>query len=374
MIDYKKVLERFKKECTACGLCLEGCPIICHTELREAAPEQIMEEVLDLFSRRRVGHLARTRMYTCLYCNTCVPSCPQGLNPALAFALGKGILREMGDPAPPGVALIQQTAEQLIQKTMPAYLEGPERADWLISGLDEKAPPKAGTVLFTSCFGLIQRDALRTAFRILQRIDPSVKALGGVDFCCGELQLMAGQPEAAERQFAKMIDGLNALSPEEVVIFCPTCKMNFDEHRPRVPWLWTFITDYISEHLHELGPLKETRATVTIHDPCHLVRGVEPASGSPREILRAIPGIRVLEMENAGEKTHCCGAYAINGSLQPGLEFRDRRLRQARDAGADILTLYCPGCHLVLGAGDPGRSFQVQSLLTLLGRSLGIGS
>jgi heterodisulfide reductase subunit D len=163
------------------------------------------------------------------------------------------------------------------------------------------------------------------------------------------------------------------LAPEQVVIFCPTCKMTFDHHHPDTDWTWTFITDFIADHLDKLAPLQEINATVTIHDPCHFVRGVTPATDSPRKILKAIPGIRLIEMENTGEDALCCGAYAIMGTGKPGFNFRDRRLRQAKETGADILSLYCPGCQMILGSEGPNIALQVESILTLLGESLGIG-
>ena len=51
------------------------------------------------------------------------------------------------------------------------------------------------------------------------------------------------------------------------------------------------MTDFLAEHIDEFGPIAERKATVTIHDACHLVRGEVPESESPRKLLEAIPGI-----------------------------------------------------------------------------------
>ncbi len=372
MFNLIKVREQFGKECTGCGLCLEKCPIISKTELKGVDPQKIMGEVLDLFVNKKVGELARKKIYSCLYCYTCTASCPQGLTPALGFAVAKAILQEIGDPVPKGVSSILKVAEELIAMALPSYQEHLREEDWLITEINKKPIPPIKTILFSSCFGLIQREVLITAVKILKRIDPSLKVLGGFDYCCGELQLIAGRPEEADRQFSKLMEGLNTLSPEKVVTFCPTCNMNFDHHNPKTTWSWTFITDFIAEHLDELGPFKEIETTVTIHDPCHFVRGVKPGSDSPRKILNAIPGIKIIEMENSREETWCCGGYAIGGSGKPRLDFRDGRLKQAQDTGADILGLYCPGCLMVLGPEGPKHNLKIDSLLTLLGKSIGI--
>ena len=260
MLNLIRVREQFGKECTGCGLCLKNCPIIPYTELEGVDPEKIMGEVLDLYEKKKIGDLARKRIYSCLYCNTCTESCPQGLSPALGFAVAKAILQEIGDPVPKGVSSILKVADELITMVIPSYQENSRKMDWLITEITNKPSPPAKTILFASCFGLIQREALITAVKILQRIDPSLKVLGGFIYCCGELQFIAGRPEDAERQFSKLIEGLNILSPEKVVIFCPTCNLNFDQHNPTSSWSWTFITDFIADTqcvLRRLAPSKQ---------------------------------------------------------------------------------------------------------------------
>lgn len=183
---------------------------------------------------------------------------------------------------------------------------------------------------------------------------------------------MGGRTGDSHRQFAKLVAGLDALAPRQVLMFCPTCKMTFDHHHPATDWSWTFITDYIAANLEKLGPLRAVDTTVTVHDPCHYVRGVTPATDSPRKILAAIPGVRIVEMKHTGPDALCCGAYAITGTGKPGYQFRNRRLSEAKDTGAGILSLYCPGCHMTLGTGAQDFALCVESIFTLLGQSLGI--
>jgi len=372
MFNPREMLRHFAENCTACGLCVECCPIVANTVLRDVDSVKIMEEILDLFRDGKIGDLARTRIYSCLFCNTCTAICPQALAPGLCFGAGKMTLLELGDPIPQGVATILGAGKELLESVIPSFRGLLDRPDRLIMDLGVEAQKSVKTVLFSSCWGLVEGRVLATTVKILQRIDPEIRVLGGFDSCCGELQFMAGHPEEAGRQFDRLIAGLNVLSPEKVVIFCPTCKMTFDHHHPDTAWSWMFITDFIAGHLDELGPFHEVAATVTIHDPCHFVRGITPGSESPRKILNAIPGIKIVEMENAREDALCCGAYAITGMGKPGFEFRDRRLKQAQDTGADILGLYCPGCQMILGAEGPNISLPVESILTLLGKSLRI--
>ena len=201
MFDFRKVRRQFGEDCSACGLCVECCPIVSHTDLKGIDSKKIMEEILDLFRHKRVGHLARARIYSCLYCNTCTARCPKALYPAHGFAVGKAIPQEIGDPVPKGVSSILKMVEGLIENAIPSFRADPEKSDWLITDVTNRRQDPCKTVLFSSCFALIEGKVLSTTVKILQRIDPSVKVLGGFNYCCGELHLIAGKPEEAEKIF-----------------------------------------------------------------------------------------------------------------------------------------------------------------------------
>jgi Fe-S oxidoreductase len=90
---------------------------------------------------------------------------------------------------------------------------------------------------------------------------------------------------------------------------------------------------------------------VTYHDPCILGRrnGVYDA---PRKILAHIPGLRLVEMSRNRESSRCCGGGGGNcfiDTLGCGREApARRRVREARDTGADVLAVSCPACLIIL--------------------------
>ena len=57
---------------------------------------------------------------------------------------------------------------------------------------------------------------------------------------------------------------------------------------------------------------------------------------------------------------------------KPGADFRKERLREASGTGAEIMAIYCPGCQSVFASERPNLSIKIESILTLLGQSLGI--
>jgi Fe-S oxidoreductase len=99
----------------------------------------------------------------------------------------------------------------------------------------------------------------------------------------------------------------------------------------------------------KLKPTKAVKARVTYSDACFLGR-YNKIYEEPRNVLKAIPGVELVEMKRNKEISYCCGGGA--GNFYTGIVDRigganrpDRfRVREARDSGANILAVSCPGC------------------------------
>ncbi len=108
---------------------------------------------------------------------------------------------------------------------------------------------------------------------------------------------------------------------------------------------------HVSQYLFELineGRLKLAREygkKVTYHDPCYLGRH-NGIYDEPREVLRKIPGLELIEMTDAREDSLCCGMGGgrIWMETAKGERFSDLRLEQAMGVGAEVLVTSCPYC------------------------------
>jgi len=371
MFDFNEEKKRFEEECTTCGQCVAVCPIIPLTDIRNEDPVEVMESVMALYRHGTINHKVKTRIYSCMGCRTCQDHCPEDLDPGLGLCLAGSILQEKGEPIPRALSFLLPETEFNLMKAVEAFQITPEERPWVTDAHRQELAP-AKTVLFTGCTGIMQPNLVLTALDVIHRFEPTAKALGGIDYCCGDTTLRAGKPQLAKEQFIGLVEGLSAFSPENVVFLCPTCKMYFDLYRPKTNWSWCFVTTFLADHLHELGPFAEIKTTVTIHDACHLVRGEEPESESPRKLLKSIPGIEIIEMENSREDAICCGATAMASIGTAGVKFRAQRLKQAEDSGAEIMSLYCPACQSIFSLGRPNLPFEVKSIINILGQSMGI--
>ena len=88
---------------------------------------------------------------------------------------------------------------------------------------------------------------------------------------------------------------------------------------------------------------------ITYHDPCHLVRGQE-VEQQPRQLLKLIPGIELVEME---ESNRCCGGAGIYSIIHEDLSMSilDKKMANIAATGANVIVTGCPGCQIQLGLG-----------------------
>jgi len=100
---------------------------------------------------------------------------------------------------------------------------------------------------------------------------------------------------------------------------------------------------------------------VSYHDPCRLGRGLG-VYDAPREVLRAVPGLELVEMEHSRESARCCGTSCwINCSGYSKL-MQVKRLQEAEQAGVESLVTTCWQCALHLRCATRAEAWlQVQT-------------
>jgi len=277
----------------------------------------------------------------------------------------------MSDRLPNALSFMLPDTKFNFMKAVEAFQIAPDERPWLTDVAGE-SPGLAKTVFFTGCSGILQPDVVLTGLEMIRRVDPTVKALGGVDYCCGHTTFRVGDINGVGNLMDRLMEALNSFSPERIIFLCPTCKAFVESNGPKQAWSPHFIMGFLADHLERLGPLNEVNASVTIHDPCHAARGENADVESPRKLLDAIPGLEIVEMENSRDEALCCGASAVPAVGKPGMELRAKLLRQAGQSGADIMGLYCPGCQSIFVSVGPKSPFQIESVVTLLGRAMGI--
>jgi glycolate dehydrogenase iron-sulfur subunit len=108
------------------------------------------------------------------------------------------------------------------------------------------------------------------------------------------------------------------------------------------------------------GRLRPLALTVTYHDACHLAHG-QKVRQEPRAILKAIPGLQLVELR---ESDVCCGSAGIYNLLYPDLaqQFLDRKIERITETGATVVVSGNPGCTLQIEKGLKERGLNIRVL------------
>jgi heterodisulfide reductase subunit D len=115
---------------------------------------------------------------------------------------------------------------------------------------------------------------------------------------------------------------------------------------------------------------KELRESVIYHDPCYLTRGVGVIE-EPREVLRSIPGLTLMEFERHGLNSRCCGAGGAARKVyhENAVAMGRLTIDEAVAKKADRLVLSCPACYAKVNEAMEGHKNQIRitDIMELLG-------
>lgn len=206
--------------------------------------------------------------------------------------------------------------------------------------------------------------------------------VGGIDFgilgksekCCGSTAYNLGFIKVIEKLGEENLKTFKELEIQTIVTPCSGCLNTFKNLYPQMSEV-TFQAKHSVEVLAELvkegkiQPVYKMEKIITYHDPCHLGRHAK-IFDAPREILKAIPGIKLIEMDRIREYSFCCGG---GGGVRTGkrdfaLATAKRRIQEALGTGANVLTTACPFCSQnfldeLEQLGTPLEFFDVVELL-----------
>jgi Fe-S oxidoreductase len=196
--------------------------------------------------------------------------------------------------------------------------------------------------------------------------------------CCGALNLHAGDRRTARELARRNIDAFLAADIEAIVVNSAGCGSTMKEYgellehdeayAEKAARVSAMVQD-VSEYLVSLPfapPKGALPARVTYQDSCHLVHAQQVRS-APRELLRAIPGLELIEMATPDR---CCGSAGVYSFAQRemSLQVLDDKMGDVASTGTETIATANPGCMMQLEAGLrrhklPGRAVHIVELL-----------
>jgi glycolate oxidase iron-sulfur subunit len=196
--------------------------------------------------------------------------------------------------------------------------------------------------------------------------------------CCGALHVHAGEGERGRQLARHNIDVFEMYACDAILINSAGCGSNLKEYghllrddpvyAERARAFSALVKD-VSEFLVGIDPqasMGELPYTVAYHDACHLAHG-QKIRQQPRQLLRRIPGLRLVDLKEAD---WCCGSagiYNITNQEMAG-KLLERKMQNIIASGASVIATGNPGCmmQIALGARERGLDLQVMHPVQLL--------
>jgi glycolate oxidase iron-sulfur subunit len=240
--------------------------------------------------------------------------------------------------------------------------------------------------LFTGCvMPYMNAETHEATVRVLRRNGCDV-LIPAEQVCCGALMVHSGDREPARELARRNIDCLLDLGVDSVIVNAAGCGSTLKEYgqllegdpsyaakAAQFDALVKDATEFVASlpFDHDLG---EVTARVTYQDSCHLAHA-QRIREAPRRILRAIPGVSLVELPHADL---CCGSAGIYNLLQPAMSMQllDEKMQEVEASGAEVIVTANPGCMLQLEAGlrRSGLAGHVTHVIELLDQAYAAGS
>jgi len=349
--------------CTACSLCADVCPAVAAS--RDGRLSGVYRlDALNRINRARTGLLRRIfrnqaptleerkafsdTVYRCTLCGRCQEVCPAGISlKDIWVSLRQDLVHS--EAYPKKVDMIRENLEE----SRNVFAEdNDERALWVE---DMPHAPEHGyikeraeVVYFTGCvsayFPMAQGIPIALA-EILEAAGIDFTLLGGDEWCCGFPLLGAGLRDRAREYIEHNLEAVRRKGASRVVFACPSCYQMWREYYPR-----EFSISHVTEFLKDLLaggrlPLGELAMTVTYHDPCDLGRAARVFE-APRQIIRSVPGVELVELSANRENCSCCGGGGNLEMIDADLsrDIAGKKVDEVLKTGAEAVVTACQQC------------------------------
>jgi Fe-S oxidoreductase len=331
------------KLCFQCGLCDTVCP---WNKVRPFSMRKLIRE-----AAFGLSEIEGEDIWRCTTCGACPAQCPRGVKQIDISVALRRVATEY-ELFPASVKSARTARASLISEGNPIQGDRKKRADWA-KDLSVKTYTEGMEALyFVGCYlsydPRMKKVATATV-NILKKAGVDFGILGSRENCCGESIRKTGSEEVFKRLARENIKTFIDNGVKKVIVSSPHCYHTFKNEYPE--FMVNFDVVYISQYILELVnegrlELKENFSKkVTYHDPCYLGRH-NGIYDEPRDLLKKVSGLELVEMESHGKNSLCCGGGGGRIWMDTPREerFSDIRLKQAKETGAQILATSCPYC------------------------------
>lgn len=408
-------------KCVHCGFCLQACPTYMETGLETESPRGRIA-LMKAVNEGRIGITPTviTHWDRCIQCRACEVACPSGVPYGQLIEATMTQVRQIRK-----LSLLPRILTWfLLKKIVPNQRKLSFLVSWLrlyqksglqfvirksgilrlispnLASLDNAFPKipstyfrpinqvipannsqQAQVALLSGCImPLINGPEMHAITEVLARNNCEVIVPKG-QACCGALHSHAGDLTTARNLAKRNIDVFLESGVDAIIVASAGCGVRMKEYDHLLREDPTYhekarILSGLVKDIHEflvdlpfVPPQGNLGYRLTYQDSCHLAQA-QRIKDAPRVLLKSIPGVTYVEMDNSSA---CCGAggtYSIT-ERELSLKLLDTKMKAIKDTGAWVIATANPGCHIQLLQGANGTSlpFRVRYVTDLLNES-----
>lgn len=368
--------------CSSCGFCVEECDQFYGRLWESQSPRGKWFYLRKLVEgREKLDQEAVNTFMVCTTCEVCNVMCSEKLpiEPS-GLKLRRLAIEEKKKMTIPPFEIMSASLDDNLN--IWAYYKK-NRADWIPEEVRPHIRDKSETLYFAGCTAsFVENDIGQSTVRLLKDAGIEFTHMGEQEACCGLPMLVAGKWEQFGRIVRHNLDQARERGAKTVITSCPACWLSWSHFYKE--WAEKLDLSYDIDVLHyseallpaiKSGKLSFSKVDrkVTWHDSCHIGRagGVyEP----PRELIKAVPGVELRELEHNREHGHCCGSVlTLISEPEMAHDIGAMKLKEVQDTGAEEVLALCPCCEFQMRVSADKRNLDVKvtDLASFLARARG---
>ena len=363
--------------CYSCNRCVNVCPL---SHIDVFYPQKL---VVDLLFSPLKEVLENHNIWDCLTCGQCSNYCPMtqekvGVRfPELILELRKLAFNDITQLD----KIIQcETHDEifpLISKIMSDDNLHPNKLEFL-EKTSLKTTDSGEIAYFVGCLPLMETIFYKSDIKYINTPKTIIGLLNEANIipvvlnekCCGHDILWRGDINTFKKLAEYNVKLYREAGVKTIILGCAEGYRTWKFDYPKIIKDYDFEIIHFSEFflkekiLDDVRFPQETKIKVTYHDSCRLGRLGGKLYDPPRDLLKQIPGVELIEMENIRDDANCCGVSAFMGCNESTRTLRQNRINEALETGAEYLIVPCPKCltHFDCYLNEPSLEDEYKNL------------